>query len=188
MSSFIITPTNVDLLESIFRDPITGKWYIPVLTFNTSYLSPFYREADPLNEDPRYQDRVIDHFWLKLTERWLYRDPSFRSLLKYFHVERDDERGTVSLVSDPGQAKKDVSDINEENKMYIFKYIEKFFITRKFVEKTLRKYVDRTGIKWYDLYVNSDVIKDLLRHKLKKLIISTIYELQERGANKKAVD
>ncbi len=37
MSEFIVTPTNVDLLESLFRNPLTGKWTIPFLTFNTGY-------------------------------------------------------------------------------------------------------------------------------------------------------
>ena len=34
MSSFLITPTNIDDYDWIFRNPITGKWTIPVMNFN----------------------------------------------------------------------------------------------------------------------------------------------------------
>jgi len=179
MSSFIMTPTNIDDLESIFKNPITGQWTIPVLTFNTSILNPFYQEIDPLNNDPRYQDRVIEHFYTKLTEKWLYRDPLFRSLLKYFKVEKSGDKGTVSLISDPNKTT-DISKISDDDSKFIFKYIEKYFITKRFIEKVLREYVKTTRIKWYDLFSNTDTMKDLLRHKLKKLIVSTIYQLQER--------
>ena len=177
MSEFIMTPTNVDFLESIFRNPITGRWTIPLLTFNTNYISPFYGEIDPLNEDPRYQKSVVDHFYFRLTEKWLYKDSAFRRLAKYFKVERSGNKGTVELVSDPDQ----VSDeVKSEDRKYVFKYIEKYFITRRFVEKVLRQYVAATHIKWYDLFHNTDILKDLFTHKLKKLIVATIYELADR--------
>ena len=40
-------------------------------------------------------------------------------------------------------------------------------------------------IKWYDLYNNTSTLKDLFAHKLKKLIISTIYEMVDRTNAKK---
>lgn len=177
MSSFIVTPTNVDYIESLFRDPLTGKWFIPFLTFNTGIGNPYYSEADPLNEDPKYQKRVSKHFLMKLTEKWLYKDPSFKSLLKYFKVEKKGDKGIVSLIDDPDKVS-DTAKFSKEDRMYVYKYIEKYFITRRFIEKILRSFVNTTHIKWYDLFNNNDTIKDLFRHKLKKLIVSTIYELQ----------
>lgn len=177
MSTFIVTPTNIDYLYSLFRNPITGKWEIPILTFNPRIINPFLGEIDPLNEDRRYQDRVVDHFYTRLTERWLYRDPLFKSLLKYFKVDKKGDHGTVSLISDPDKIKE--SNISPDDNRYVFKYIEKYFITRRFVEKVLRQYVNTTRIKWYDLFNNSDTVKDLLRHKLKKMIIRTIYEVSK---------
>lgn len=183
MTEFIITPTNLDLLESIFRNPLTGRWTIPVLTFNTRFINPFYGEVDPLNDDPNYQSRVIDHLHMRLTEKWLYKDPVFRKLLKYFKVEENGDEGRVSLIDNIDDVKE--SEIDPKFRKHIFKYIEKYFITRKFVDKVLRQYVRKTKIKWYDLINNTDILKDLFSHKLKKLIISTIYQLQEKKQVKK---
>lgn len=176
MSQFIVTPTNVDLLESIFRNPISGLWTIPVLTFNTRYLNPYYGEVDVLNSDPSYQKRVIDHFYMRLTEKWLFKESIFKSLLKYFKVEKEGDKGTVSLIDDIDKIPE--SQPEQEYRKHVFKYIEKYFITRRFVEKVLRQYVNNTHLKWYDLFHNTDTLKELFAHKLKKLIISTIYELQ----------
>ncbi len=181
MSDFIITPTNIDYLESIFRDPITGKWTIPALTFNLLHTSPFYYDIDPLNEDPKYRRSVIDHFYIRLTEKWLYKEPVYKKLLKYFKVDKTGETGKVSLISDPDKP----TDIktNEEYKKFIFKYIEKVFITRHLVSKILKEYVKTTRIKWYDLFHNTATLKDLFAHKLKKLIVSTIYETMSLSKN-----
>ena len=83
----------------------------------------------------------------------------------------------MTLISDPDNIPK--SDNKEEDAKFIFKYIEKYFITRRFVEKVLREYVSTTHIKWYDLFNNSDTLIELFVHKLKKLIVSTIYELKK---------
>lgn len=180
--SFVMTPTNIDLLESVFRNPYTGRWVVPVLTFNTTILNPFIGEIDPLNEDPKYHSKVIDHFYIRLTEKWLYKDPEFRSLLKYFKIEKDGKEGKVSLITDIDKVNKEP--VDKTDRKYIFKYIEKFFITRKIVSRILKKYVAVTHVKWYDLFNNTDVLKELFAHKLKKLIISTIYELQEMKPKK----
>ncbi len=184
MSEFIITPTNLDLLESIFKNPLTGRWTIPILTFNTKFISPFYGEIDPLNDDSQYQQRVVDHFYMRLTEKWLYKDPVFRKLLKYFNVEENGSEGKVSLVGNIDDVK-DNSNEDSKFRKHVFRYIEKYFITRRFVEKVLKQYVRRTSTKWYDLINNTDILKDLFAHKLKKLIESTIYELQGKEKKKK---
>jgi hypothetical protein len=181
MSEFIITPTNVDFLESIFRNPLTGRWTIPILTFNTGLINPYYGDIDPLNDDPKYQKNVIDHFYIRLTEKWLYKDPIFKSLLKYFKIEKNGDEVRVSLV--PNMDSVSRSNVDEKYKKYVYRYIEKVFITKKFVDKVLRQYVKVTHIKWYDLFYNTDTLKDLFAHKLKKLIISTIYELEDRKTN-----
>lgn len=177
MSSFIMTPTNIDLINSLVKDPITGRWIIPILTFNTRYINPYYGEVDPLNEDYRYQEKVIDHFYVRLSEKWLFREPIFRKLLKYFKVERSGDKGTVSLIQNP--EKTSDNEINEDDRKFVFKYIDKYFVTERFVEKTLREYITTTHIKWYDLFNNTDNLKELFCHKLKKLIIETIYQLHD---------
>jgi hypothetical protein len=176
MSTMLITPTNIDDYDWIFRNPVTGKWTIPVLEFNPLIPNPFYLELDPLNSDPRYHNRTIDYFHTKLTEKWLYKDPMFKSLLKYFHVSKKGDKGGVSLITDPEKLSKEK--LSDDEEKYVLRYIEKFFITRRFVEKVLREYVAVTHIKWYDLYSNTDTLKDLFRHKLKKMIVKTIYSME----------
>lgn len=176
MSTFIYTPTNVDDYDWLFRNPANGKWTIPKLVFNPLVVNPYY-QVDPLNEDVGYQNKVIDHFYTRLTEKWLYSDPTFKGLLKYFKVKKNGEKGSVMLISKPSDASE--SNVSEDDKKHVFRYIEKYFITERFVSKIIREYVSTTRIKWYDLYNNSRTVKDLLRHKLKKQIISTIYKLEK---------
>lgn len=178
MSDFPITPTDYNFLENLFRNPVTNKWTIPILTFNTKFINPFYGEVDPLNEDPRYQQRVVDHIYMRLTEKWLYKDPAFRKLLKYFNVEKNGDEGKVTLIKNIDETAR--TDVDEQYRKHIFKYIEKVFITKHFVDKVLRHYVRRTRVKWYDLFNNTDVLKDLFAHKLKRLIKTTIYHLQDK--------
>lgn len=177
MTDFIVTPTNTDLLNFIFWNDFTQKWNIPILKFNTNFINPFYNQTDTINEDPKYQKHVIDHFYMRLTEKWLYKNPVFRKLLKFFRTEKNGDEIKVSLLSNIDDVKDNVPD--EENKKYIFRYIEKIFISKKFVDKTLRKYVDASHVKWYDLFHNTDILKDLFAHKLKKLIIATVYDLHD---------
>ena len=178
MTEFIMTPTNIDLLDSVFRNPYTNKWVIPVLTFNTNYVNPYYGEIDPLNNDPKYQREVVNHFYTRLTEKWLYKEPVFRNLLKFFRIETKNNEGKVYLISDLDNVTK--TNDNDKYRKYIYKYIEKYFIKKRFIDKILRRYVKLTHIKWYDLYNNTDALKKLFAHKLKKLISTTIYELQEK--------
>jgi hypothetical protein len=179
MSGFVITPTNVEFLESLFRNPSTGQWTIPIMTFNTRYINPYYGEVDVLNDDPTYQKSVVDYFYLRLKEKWLFRDPTFRKLLKYFRVEKNGDKGTVRLINKIGDVNK-IDDMDETDRKHIFKYIDKYLITKHLVKKTLRQYLSRTGIKWYDLFNNTDMLKRLFAHKLKRLIKTTIYQLENQ--------
>jgi len=173
--TFLLTPDNLDYLGFLYRDPITAKWTVPILTFNTGFYDPL-RIADPLNEDPVYRERVIDNIYLRLTEKWLYSHASFRSLFKYFNLEKSGTKGTVSLINDPDKfSEKTISDTDGK---YIIQYIEKYFATKKFVSNILKEYVNTTHVKWYDIFNNTSTLKDLFVHKLKKQIINTIYKLQ----------
>lgn len=182
MTTFVITPTNLDDYDWVFRNPVTKKWTIPIMTFDPSIFNPYLNDLDPLNDDISYQNRTIDYFYTKLTEKWLYKKSFYKPLLKYFTVKKSGTEGTVTLISDPEKIPEDTK--SGDDYKYILKYIEKFFLKRRFVEKTLRSYVKVSHIKWYDLYSNTDVLQDLFRHKLKKLIIKTIYNLDNETKSK----
>jgi len=182
MAQFIITPTNIDYLGSVFRNPLTGKWTIPIFTFNTKITNPFFGEIDPLNEDPTYQREVANYFYTGLKEKWLYKDPAFRKLLKYFVVEENGDEGKVYLV--PSMDKVSKSNVKDKYRKHVFKYIEKLFLTKKFVRHVLREFVRKTKTKWYDLFNNKDTLKELFAKKLKKEIVDTIYELENKLSEK----
>lgn len=177
MSTFLITPTNIDDYDWIFKNPITNKWTIPIMNFNPFIANPYLYELDPLNNDAKYQNKTIDYFETKLTEKWLHRKSFYGGLLKYFVIKKKGDKGSITLISNPDKISE--SNISDDDYKHVLRYIEKFFITRRFVEKVLREYVRVSHIKWYDLYSNTDTLKNLFRHKLKKLIIKTIYELSK---------
>ena len=174
MTKFVLTPTYVDYISTIDRSSDDQVWILPSITFKTEPL--LYASNDPLNEDPRYRKEVIKHFYTRLTEKWLYKYPSFKSLLKYFKTERKGSNVRVSLIDNIDDASR--SNVDDRDKKYVFKYIEKVFITKKFIRRVLTEYVKTTHIKWYDLYFNTSTLKDLFVHKLKKLIVSTVYDLE----------
>jgi hypothetical protein len=171
---FSLTPTYIDMLGPIYRNPKTGYWMVPVLTFEEGFI-PFYIERDVLNEDPNYHKNVVRYFYLQLTEKWLYHDPIFFELTKYFRLDKEDGKIRVSLVTDPNRLSPQAS---QTERNYVLKYIEKFFVTKKLVEHVLRKYVARHHVKWYDLFYNKDRIKREIAHKLQKIIVQTIQDLQ----------
>ena len=196
MTEFTLTPTNIEFIADIYRNPLTNRWVLPTLTFQQpsqyytegigyrsgyytegiGYRSGYYPRADPLNDDPRYRKHVVDHIYTRLSEKWLFKHPIYNSLLKYFTVERNGEEIKVKPVSNIEQAKS--SNVSKADRRYVLRYIDRVFVTHKFVRRVLKEYVGTTHIKWYDLYHNTNTLKDLFAHKLKKLIISTIYDLE----------
>ena len=175
MADFFLTPTHMNLIQSAMKNNVTGRWSMPILTFNTRV--PYFIELDPLNADPVYQQQVIDNFYFRLKEKWLYNSREFRSLLKFFKVNLNGSEGTVELVDDPEKP----SDIKPDKNVrrQIFRYIEKYLITKKFISKVLHSYVSTYKVKWYNLFSNTDILKGYLAHKLKKFIKNVIYELHD---------
>lgn len=175
--SYVITSSYLSLLDLLFRNSVTGNFYLPAYTFNATAVNPFINDISPLNTDPHYRKNVVRNFHTRLVEKWLYKEPIYRSLLKYFKVSRNGDMGEISLISDPD---KPVDKHKPEDERYILRYIEKYFAKKKFVKKVLKEYVAVTNINWYDLFNNTDTIKELFRRKLKKLIIAAIYTIKKK--------
>lgn len=178
---FILTPNDLAYFNSMFRNPVTGRWTIPTMMFNTQYASPYFNHSDPLNNDPAYQKTVIDNIYVRLTEKWLYKDPVFLSLLKYFDVTIDGNQGSIRLIDDPDNI---TSKSNMKYSRHILKYINEYFVTKHFVSKILKQFVKLNDVKWYDLFEYSDILKSLFAKQLKKTIVSTIYQLQKDATKK----
>ncbi|QGR53994.1 hypothetical protein [Moumouvirus maliensis] len=176
MDTFILTPTNSKYLDFMLKDPITGNLIAPIMNFNLDNLNPFQTDLYFLNSDYKYQEKITNYIYTSLTEKWLYKEKVFSDLLKYFKVTKHKTYGTVCLINKfPDEIN---TNINNKYKNFIFKYIEKFFITPNFVQKVLQKYVENSGIKWYDICSNKNIIKALFAHKLKKIFINIINKKQ----------
>jgi len=172
----------LQLLNSVYVDTLTAKKYLPILAYNNEYLAPYHYESDPLQNDKKYQKRVINNIYDRLIEKWLYHDPIFLNLIKYFKIEKKGDTNYVSIIDNINQ--KSEKNFNKSERLYILKYIEKYFINKKIIKKIIKNYVKSSRSKWYDLFNKTDILKETIDKKLKTLIISTIYEL---GDNKKEV-
>lgn len=168
---------------SIFRNPITGKWEFPVYNFNMKILNPHRQNIDILNNDKNYRHKVAKNFYTLLTEKWLYNDHHYRKLLKYFTT--GDKTGTgvgqIHLVDNLDDAK--ATTLNKKYRNHIFLYIEKYFITKKFVYKSLSNFTKKYDMKWYNLMDNESAVKKYLANNLRDLIANTIYKLESRDAS-----
>lgn len=188
MFDLLLTPTNPSFLPYLMKDPITNRWVMPTYVFNVNYPNPYYSEIDPLQTDPKYHKKIISNIYTRLCEKWLYNDTEFKKLLRYFKVDIDDNQAKITLLLPADPENIPVQKYDEIYNNHVFKYIEKYFITKGFVDKTLRQYIASSGTKWYDIFYNIDTIKELLAKKLKKLIIKTIYEVKDLLSSAKKSD
>lgn len=180
MTHFTYTPSGVGLYNTIFIDPLTGQWTIPTYTY-VANTNPF--NLDVIQTDVHYHKRVVSYFYTKLIEKWLYKDPLYQSLLKYFKVSTNDSIISVSLVDNTDQLT--TPQLDKKNQSKVFLYLEKVFITKKWVRKILTAYVNTHQIKWYNLIHNSATIKDLFVRKLETFIVSTIYQSKSSHSSEK---
>lgn len=171
MTDFTLTPTDMKYLNSILKDPITGAWIAPRMNFNLDIINP-YQEIYEIDNDNQYRERIINYIYICLTEKWLYKEKVFESLLKFFNVKKTKSQGIICLINNLND-KIDLES-NHKYKKYIFMYIEKFFITHNFVTTVLKNYVKNSNIKWYDICHNKNNLKGLFAYKLKKVIESMI--------------
>lgn len=167
-------PTYQELLNPIFLDPKTGNWTVPVMKYSLlPNHGPLFVRTDPLNRDREYQNKIIVYFYLKLTEKWLYKDDRYKMLHKYFEVKTDNNNGQVRLVA--------YDKINSSNKLTpaeskaVSRYIEQNFVSEKLVKKVLKEVINKYKLKWYDLTENNDAIKDIFFKRIKELIKIAIH-------------
>jgi hypothetical protein len=128
------------------------------------------------------QKRAVKYFYIKTIDKWLYNDDEFECLLKYFKVKKADGEAHISLMTSSELSKRhdDHVQLDDEDKNLVFQFIEVFFVNKKMIYSILKNFVKDNYITWLDLYHNSTVIKGVIRHKLKKRIIRTIFEIDHK--------
>lgn len=169
----LLTPTDVNLLNNVFRDPVTGLIVFPTWSYNLNDS-----DSDYVNDDPKYQAKMIEHIRIRLKEKWLYNDPVFRKLLRYFDAKKVNDECKVQMITDVD--KPNSTKLDSDVRRCVFRYIEKLFISKKFVEKTLRQYVLSRRVKWYDLLEMSDELKQRFADKLERQILTCLYNTDDK--------
>ena len=175
MSRFFETPTYVNSIQELVWDPVTKKWYIPKLVIHVHDNAR--SKLSLINNDPEYRNKVLEYFYTKLTEKWLYSEAMYEKLLKYFKATRIGDKVEIELMPHNFERTDADKAAQEEYKFFIFKYIDNHFATRKFVKDVLEDFIYTTGANWYDLYHNNQAVKQLFAKKLKKVIKQTRLEL-----------
>jgi hypothetical protein len=169
----MLTPIPEIYTDSVtIVDAMAGKIIIPA--FYVSY-DQLWANADDLDKDKKVRKKISKYFHTKATDKWLYNDSDFEPLTWYFTVTKDDKGCHVNIEKDLKTVSK--KKFTDEEKKCIFMFIENYFLTEKFMYNVLDKFANMTKTKWYDLYQNSKLIKDFLRHELKKLIKKTILKM-----------
>jgi hypothetical protein len=153
---------------------------------NVDYLYPkYYLSYDKMQRDLRHDEhrirkRIVNYYYSKLIDRWLYHDLSFRDLTKYFTIKYDNEGISVALVHNLDDVKDNHKLSHNERKSILF-FIESFMIDKKFVRKVIDEYARRTSSDWIELYQYEYNIQIFIRHALKKKIRNTIKKLSKKG-------
>lgn len=140
-----------------------------------------------LSNEPKYYDlnydmdthkRAVDYIYTKMVEKWLYNRIEFESLLKYFTVKKTDDKYRVELIDDIEKAK--LNKLEKDEKKAILYFIERYYISKKFIYKCLKEYIRKYHINWYDFYTNSSNIREFVRHELKRKIKKSIYDISKK--------
>jgi len=144
------------------------KDYLPSLRIDTNEFDnktlniSYYQN---INVDYKVQDRVVNYFYYKLLDKYLYED--LIDILNYFIIQN----GEVKLISKLSDYKsdnyeKDTSKDIEKKVDYIGEHI----FTKKMMREILSMIVNENVISWVDLHKHSQIIKELVRKKIKNNI------------------
>ncbi len=175
-SNFSEPTYSVDIGPGVVASPTYGPNIIG--TNNGTYFLNTDQRYYDLNYDPDTHKRAVDYIYTKTVEKWLYNRPEFESLLKYFTIRKSDNKYRVELIDDIEKAK--LGKLDSDERKAIFHFIENYYITKKFVYKCLKEYVEKYHMNWYDFYTNSGNLREFLRHELKRKIKKSIYEISKK--------
>ena len=135
-------------------------------TFGPLYTRPgaLYLDIDTGVNDSYIVQRDVTRFLrYKTLDKWIYTE--FPQLLKYLVVEKD----TVRLVKNDDERHKnkvsnDPIDVLSEKS----EYIEKNILTEEAMREILIRIMRETGIKWYDLPYQEQLVMDVVEKYIEK--------------------
>ena len=145
--------------------------YDPIQSFIRSVPynpRPFQSIAPILNIDDNadLRDKMTKYFYEKTFNNWLYGD--LNDVLQYLVIKGN----KVVLVSSSGERDKNTKDTIESMDKKIDFIIENVF-TKYDMKSFLKKFVLKSGVRWIDLKIHKDGVKDAIYKKIK-------YELKRK--------
>lgn len=139
------------IIKLNFHNPYTRTWIIPKMPI-------IIENYTILNDDLSYRDNMINYFYVLAKEKWLFKEHIFHNLFKYFKVTKNNV--IISKV-------KVKTKYTEAQQKQILKYIDKYFITKKFIEEVLVTLIALYQFNWYDLISNKKLVIKALDNQLK---------------------
>lgn len=165
-------PTKSEKVE-VTSLPVTN-YYLPTNLYYVndpiSYSYPIYKNISYLdvNADTELHKKMTKYFYSKLYNEYVPDDHS--DLLDYVKLTAKD----IELVKSLGEAKNNRT--KEEDFGEKINYLADYIFTKKDIYSVLWDYVERKGVKWWDLKYYSDDIENKLVKGLEEKIKDMILE------------
>ena len=172
MNSLVLSPKFVSLYagDTMVKNPDTGNWEFPLYSFDLEVKNPFRVIAPSLNTDKRYIKLVTNNIYTMITEKWLYDDDRFGTLLPYFRVNISNDSSVGQITFDPAPDRDAIKKARKYTN-HVFNYIEKFFISRKIIYHILKNFINDYNLNWYDIFYNVDDFISYAVENLRSIII-----------------
>lgn len=172
LSSIEQTLDRLDELNDIVVIP-KKKYIVDIASDNIyknkkKYISKYDDDFLNTNEDDTKKS-VVKYYYKKITNKWLYKDKKFKTLLQYIKLNGD--KCEIS-----GKSKDDIYDYKtaDENERKIIdrkvKCFTENFIDKDDIELLLLKLINKQNASWRILNkkINKPVVKKYLYKKLEK--------------------
>jgi hypothetical protein len=165
LSPGVIAPSQMSGLSlrvpAIKRLNISDDPFIPSIITTNPILPAVHvpRRYQDLNADQELRQRMTSYYYSKLFDQWVYSD--FYFMLKNLVVKGN----KISVTRKNFDKNPTESDIQRK-----IDFLKHRVFTREVVYRLLIQYTNRSRSNWYDLKINKQHVKALLRHKLAKAI------------------
>lgn len=156
LSSDVYVPYNPQGSQTVV---VTSDIYpvLPVASaYPYSYMGPYSVQYPNLNEDSRIRDRLTKYFYYKTLDKWLY--DKLVGVLDLLSVNGSH----VEIAKTPSKTTSQ-SDVDKK-----VKYIEEEVLSFKDMYKILSNLIVETRVNWYDLPKNEYLVRDAVKHWLKR--------------------
>lgn len=156
----IYTPLTYAIDTDDLKENDSAKLFVRSIYYPRTITMPSYEN---LNYNTNIQKRVINYFYYKTLEKWLYDDSNMTQLLNFFKIDKD----KVTLVNSMADYEKSKNKmLSESEKRIIVDFIGKYLLTKSKMGDFIYKFIKKSGIPWINLYRNQSQIKRFIGRKL----------------------